>query len=382
MSPIIDILVVSALLSAAPPQELTLQQVVKANTAAINAIRSIHVTIEVSNNYPVPGEESPPTEPQPTWTYEWYKDGTRERVRQHLLRGKGPHSYDASNGPKGYKVLHNYDPSNPPSESSASRAGGEIDKMRTDDALGGSVRASSYIAPFPVERGTLEAYVKKYPDSKLAETPATSKLDCYEITTIDEKSLGSGSIDVRDVRVFVDPKAGFWIRRIEKGPWQKSTDPGDKGTFIGEVQEFKDCGNGIFWPLRIYQSTRLPGRSIGLETSIRHTLHSVNQSLSDEDFEVRFPDWLVVHDKTSGQVFVWGLDNKPRMTFPSQVEFVEWDKPRMQNAARTGGAPQRTRWIWLAGISVFVGLLLIFTIIRRRKNISMGGGMSQATEQT
>jgi hypothetical protein len=70
---------------AYPPQELTLQQVLKANTAALNAVRSIHVTIEVSSNYPVSGDECP-TEAQPTWTYEWYKDGVRERVRQNLLR--------------------------------------------------------------------------------------------------------------------------------------------------------------------------------------------------------------------------------------------------------------------------------------------------------
>jgi hypothetical protein len=44
---------------------------------------------------------------------------------------------------------------------------------------------------------------------------------------------------------------------MESGPWQKSTDPGDKGITILEVQEFKDCGNGIFWPLRGYISTKL-----------------------------------------------------------------------------------------------------------------------------
>jgi hypothetical protein len=381
MFSVVGLLSIPALLSAATPQELTLQQVLKANTAAINALHSIHVTIEVSSNYPLPGEEKPPTEAQPTWIYEWYKDGTRERMRQNLLRGQGPHNSDASNRLSGYKALHNYDPNNLPSELSASRAGGELDKTRADDALGGSARAHSYIAPFPIKGGTLEAYVAQYPSSKLAATPATSRFGCYEITTLQEKPQVAGSsYDVKDVRIFVDPKVGFWVRRIEKGPWQKSTDPGDKGIFIGEVKDFKDCGNGIFWPLRIEQRTRLPGRTIGLDTFIHHTLHSINQPLPEEDFEVRFPNWLVVHDKPSGQVFIWGPDDKPRMTFASQAEFIEWDKSRMA-AQMESGVPPRSRWIWLAGISLFVGLVLLL-ILWRRRTTPVAGGISQSTEKT
>ncbi len=230
MFPVVGLLAAPALLSSAPQQELTLQQVLKANTAALNAIRSIHVTIEVSSNYPVPGDEHPP-EPQPTWTYEWYKDGARERVRQNLLRGQGPHNHDTSNGPKGYKSLQNYDPNidPPPSESWGGRAGGVLDKTQTDNALGGPVRAMSFMSNLP--GGTLEEYVAKYPSSKLAATPATSKRGCYEIITLSKKpQIAGSSYDVRDVRIFVDPKVGFWVRRIEQGPWQKSTDPGDKGT--------------------------------------------------------------------------------------------------------------------------------------------------------
>jgi hypothetical protein len=118
MFPIIGLLAGSTLLNAEPPQELTLQQILKANTAALNAIRSIHVTIEVSSNYPVPGEEEPPGV-RPYITVEWWKDGTREHARQTWLhRGRGKPNLDASNGPKGYKALHSYDPDNPPSESS------------------------------------------------------------------------------------------------------------------------------------------------------------------------------------------------------------------------------------------------------------------------
>lgn len=289
--------------------------------------------------------------------------------RTWLRGGQGKPDLDASNGPKGYKALQRYVPDNepqPPSESSAGRGSGELDKTRIDGFLSSSARTMSYMKPFFIGDGTLEAYVTKFPSSKLAAIPATSKLGCYEITTIDQKSQGAGMIDVRDVRVFVDPKAGFWVRRIEKGPWQKSTNPGDKDTFIGEVKEFKDCGNGIFWPLRIDKRDRLPGHTIGLDSVIHNTLHSINQPLPEEDFEVRFPDWLIVNDRRTGQVFIWGPDDKPRRAFASHGEFVEWDEHRIVSQLETG-VPHRTRWIWLTGISTFVGLVLLFILRWRSK---------------
>ncbi len=368
MFPIIVFLAVPALASAAPQQELTLQQVLKANAAAMNAIRSIHVTIEVSSNHPAPGEKELPIEARPYQTTEWYKDSGRERVRENRLRrGQVKPGLDASNSPKGYKALHNYDPDNPPSESAGGRAGGELDKTQTDDALGGYARAYSYMQQVGAK---LEEYVAEHPESKLAATPATSKLGCYEITLVEKIPVpGSNSkeADLRDLRIFVDPKAGFWVRRIERGPSRTSTNPRNKGTFIGEVQEFKDCGNGIFWPLRIYQRTRWPGETWGMDTFIRHTLHSINQPLPQEDFEVHFPDWLIVNDRRTGQVFLWGPDEKPRMIFASQAEFNEWDRPRVEAQAGIGSIPQRTRWMWLAGVSVLVGLLLVLIIWRRSK---------------
>jgi hypothetical protein len=362
---LIGLLAVPALVGAAPPQELTLQRVLKANTAAIQAIRSIHVVIDIANNFQVSGEDKPPAEAVPTYTIEWFKDGKRERVRRNWLRGRRPNNYDAYNGPDGWKRLSNYDLDfKPPlSESISAPAVGEIGKTHTDDYLSGSARNMSYMTVFGK---TAEEYLLKNPTSKLAATPATSKLGCYEITRLQERrEVGEAKDDVRDLRIFVDPKAGFWIRRIEVGPWQKSTDPNDKGTTISEIREFKDCGNGIFWPLRGYNKTRLPGLDVGPDMFIRHTLHSINQPLPNGDFQIRFPDWLRVYDRASGKVFIWGPDDKPRMEFASQAEYREWYRPRQQDPFQPmTGLLSRTRWIWLAGISLGVGLVLLF--IRRR----------------
>lgn len=370
----VELLVAPVLLFAVPPEELTLQQVLKANTAAIQAIRSLHVTIEVAHNLSVPGEEKPPLEAQPTYVLVWRQDGARVRVSHMWLRGRGPkpfdvHSEDRSNGPNGLKAIYNYDPNvKPPlSESFESHANGEIDRTQMEESLTGSPRAMCYMM---FEGSNLEGYVAKYPRSKLAATPAASKFGCYEITTLEEKStLRDPDYDVHDMRIFVDPKASFWVRRIEKGPWQKSTNPGDKGTTIIEVQEFKNCGNGIFWPLRAYHRTRLPGGTSGPDIFVRHTLRSINAPLPNEDFEIHFPDWLRVHDRISGKLLIWGPDDKPRMTFASQSDYEKWYEPRAEDRDGTGGVPKRMRPMLLTAISILVGLGLLLILWQRSKRV-------------
>jgi hypothetical protein len=369
MLPVVATTVV--LLFAVEP-ELTLQQVVKANSGAINAIRSIHVTIDVANNLPATENEPPPPEILPIYTIVWYKDHGRERVLMNWhRRGRVPRNSDRYNGPDGYRGLVNYDPKfEPPlSESIARPAYGELDKRQTGHQFASAARSSSYIDVFAGGGPTLEEYVAKNPDCKLAATPATSKFSCYEITTLQKMESGPGKApDVRDVRVFVDPAVGFWIRRIESGPLQKSTDPGDKGEGIGEVQEFKDCGNGVFWPLKSRFTRRLPGRTDGIEISTRHTLHSINQPLPEKVFDIRFPDWLRVFDNQSGKVYVWGPDGKPRMTFGSQGEYQEWYRPRakdpfVENMTR----PRPWRVGWFAGVNIGVVALLILLVLWRRR---------------
>ncbi len=370
-------LTVPALLMAAPELELTLQQVSKANTAAVDAIRSVHVTIEIAHNMAAGDgdKEKPPAEPRPTTRYEWLLDGERERVREDWLRGRKPHNSDSTNGPDGYKNVQDYDPGfEPPlSESIARPAVGEIGTMRTDGTLGAMVRAQSYMTVFGSK---LEEYVASNPKSKLAATPATSQRGCYEIVTIQEGIPGPGrGPDMKEVRIFVDPAAGFWVRRIEKGPWQKSTDPGDKGLAITEIQEFKDCGNGVFWPLRVHHTNRLPGRKDGIEILVSHTLHSINQPLGEQDFVVRFPDWMRVRDRASGKVYIWGPDDKPRMTFDSEGEYLAWWKPRardpfVENAQVS--TPRRLSWIVAANVAL-VALLVLVVLWRRRKRRPIQG---------
>lgn len=387
MFPAISLLAVPTLLFAAPEPELTFQQVLKANTAAIQAIRSLQVTIDVSNNFEVPGEEKVPVEPVPTLRIEWWRDEGHERVRQDYVRGRGPRNYDAYNGPRGYKRLNNYDPNfKPPlSEAISGPASGEIGKTRTDVALSGQARAMSFMRNLPGAE-TLEEYVAKYPNpmNKLVATPATSKLGCYEIALVQEKPASAGSnYDVCDLRIFVDPKVGFWIRRIERGPWQKTNDKDKKGTNIVEVQEFKNCGNGIFWPLRGYIKSRLPGDTIGPDVLIRHTLHSINQPLTEEEFEIHFPDWLRVRDRSTGQVIIWHPEDKQSMKFASEAEYNEWYRPRMKDPYQEmNRIPKQVRLVWLVGISSVVGLLLLFLILWRRKSLRAVEGLSQSGEKT
>lgn len=364
-------LAVPVLLLAMYEPELTLRQVAKANTAAVNAIRSIHVTIDVDNNLPTPGDENPGQEPKLTYTIVWQKDGAWERTRLNWhRRGQVPRNYDVSNGPDGYRRLQNYDPKFAPplSESIDRPAMGEMGKARPSYEIASAPRSASYINVL-VGATSLEDYVAKNPSTKLAATPETSKLRCYEITTLQKIEYGPGKApDVRDVRVFVDPAVGFWIRRIESGPLQKSTDPGEKGVGIIDVQEFKDCGNGVFWPLKGRHTTRLPGRTDGDEVIVRHRLHLINQPLPEKDFVITFPDWLRVFDNESGKVFIWGSDGKPRMTFDSPGEYSAWYRPRavdpfVERATRQ----QPWRVGWLTAVNIGVVCLLVLIVLWRRR---------------
>lgn len=370
MLSLVVLLSAPTLLLAGQEPELNLQQVVKANTATIKAIRSIKVTMAISHNMPITENEKYSPEVRPTYTMDWYKDGNRERLRTNWVRGpRMPHNSDASDGPDGYKRLANYDPNSNsrPSESFDGTAIGEINKTPLGSQLAGTARAQSWME---FSGSTLEAYVAAHPESKLAATPATSRFGCYEITTLWEGTSKGGS-DVMDVRIYVDPTVGYWIRRIEKGPWQKSQDPGDKGLYISEIKTFKDCGNGIFWPLRHHSTTRLPDRTDGIEMIIEHTLHSINQPLPEEDFVIRFPDWLRVTDHSSGQFFVWGPEDKPRLTFASQQEYLNWC-----NLRSSTGLP--------GAIKAIAGVLGLFALLwwlrNRRLSIQAARSLSLSQE--
>ncbi len=54
------------------------------------------------------------------------------------------------------------------------------------------------------------------------------------------------------------------------------------------------------------------------------------------------------------------------MTFASQAEYIEWERPRVEDQLE-GGIPRRTRQMWLVGISILVGLMLAFILWWRSK---------------
>lgn len=180
------------------------------------------------------------------------------------------------------------------------------------------------------------------------------------------------------MRIFLDPKVGFCVRRIERGPLQKSIKPSDKYTTLSEVQEFKDCGNGIFWPLRVATTSRRQGEKVGVDRRTEFTLHSINQPMPEEDFEIPFPDWLRIYDHSARRVIIWGPDDKPRMIF-SPEEYEEWYSPRRADPRQDPNA-SRNRLLWLAGISSFVGLLLLFLILWQRKMQRRIRGSTQLIE--
>jgi hypothetical protein len=352
------------LVAGQPGPTLTLQQVLRANTAAGSSIRSIHVTIEVDNKLPM--QDSTPTEPVPTYVKTWYKDGEEERVRTEWKRGPQPHNSDAYNGAKGYKWIQDYDPSfDPPlSESIARPASGEIGPTFPERSTGLDPRGHCWwLYDLRGKLVTLEEFAGAVSGSRLRATPATSPAGCYEILV---------PAPERDMVFFVDPAAGFWIRRVEGGPEKEGPGAGNKASYVAEVEEFTDCGNGIFFPRRAATTTILADGQAKPFMRFRYTVHSLNQPLPPEDFQVKFVDWLRVLDRGSGEYHVWGPDDKPRLSFANQKKYLEWYRPvhddpyRVQDERAANTAWWKKVAYWIAGCLTLVGVSGL-VLLRRRK---------------
>jgi hypothetical protein len=352
------------LVAGQPSPPLSLQQVLRANTAAGSSIRSIHVTIEVANRFPMP--DSAPTEPVLTYVETWYKDGEEERLRTEWKRGPQPHNSDAYNGGKGYRWIQDYDPNfDPPlSESVARPAMGEMGSTFLEKPMNLDPRGHCWwMYELRGKLLTLEEYAGAVTGSRLTATPATSAKGCYEVFVPAAE---------RDMVFFVDPAAGFWIRRVEGGPVKEGPGAGAKHTFVSEVEEFTDCGNGIHFPLRADSTTIMPDGEAKPLLRLRFTVHSVNQPIPAEAFKIKFVEWLRVLDRRTGEYHVWGPGDEPKLSFANQKKYLEWYRPvhddpyRIQYERSENAAWWRKVGYWTAGGLALLGVTGL-TLLRRRK---------------
>jgi hypothetical protein len=354
-------LLASLSFAADSDNSMSLDEVVKANTASVAGIQSLVVRVQASRS--TPGES--PDVLKPLNEYLYRKQGEAERMTYQLLnlpknpnleKNDRPGYSDASNRPSGFLEIDGYDPKSPAElgEYSLSRAYGILAPRKTEespfrakpkwDLLMTVFKAPDYYS--------LQDFVTAHPTAKLISTPANSPRRCYEI----EVTWPEGWR-----RISIDPAANFMIRREESGLPGMS----DQESSTVEVESFQDCGDGAFIPTRIVSKGQL-GAGKTVKMLIECKVVSCNTPIPPEDLQAHFPDWLVVMDQKSGKVHYWGPDDKPRLTFDSLAEHRKWWIPRMNKAmAAKYNSSNSYRWAYLAGAIILV--LAVFLVVRNQR---------------
>jgi hypothetical protein len=154
------------------------------------------------------------------------------------------------------------------------------------------------------------------------------------------------------------PNRGHWIKRLTL--YERLDDAEPVRTF--EAVEFKDCGDGIFFPMHV------EGRTGGaLVMDVRVTEAQINEPIDPLLATVRFPEGARVDNLVTGQLHVWGK-SEPELTFASLQDFREWEASTAQSLVDKGqgGGMYGSLWPYLVANGVLLGLVAVIIYIRRR----------------
>jgi hypothetical protein len=183
---------------------------------------------------------------------------------------------------------------------------GKIRMQWSPDRNKGSIFKKRYISNWsvPIHFGlTLGNREKKLGES-LAVCEITSLRqkkwqghECYFIEAIQS--------DGTKAEVWIDPKIGWRARRLRM--W----DP-DGLILRYSSEEFKDCGNGSWYPVegiyRYYADDKSSGeRVISIERKLKVEQVEVNADLTIKDFEIQYPRGTRVHLYDTGESYIAGV---------------------------------------------------------------------------
>ncbi len=329
-----------------------MEQIAKANAAGIEAIRSLVVHVTQYGEVAVPGDLAPARTKRAEFT--WYWSGGEQRVQQRIAihnptpakdkpQGGKPRNEafsDQYNGSKGFKELRGYDPNDPPSLSESELGGcnGSYGIRSPDKTAFGIFPGQSLLWAVLEKRAfhSLTELVRSSKSIRIAKRPSESALRCYELEVVRAAA---------EFTIYVDPAANFMIRRVDTRYAIASPVTQAKLRMFQEVKEFRDFGNGVFLPVGLHgEMTETETAKTRVEVEVK----SVNEPLPPETFEVKFLDWMRVTDSKTGQIHIWGPDDKPRRTFESPGKYHEWYRPiLMRKLAAESESQSQRRWLMI-----------------------------------
>ena len=150
--------------------------------------------------------------------------------------------------------------------------------------------------------------------------------------------------DGAKVEVWIDPEIGWRARRARY--W------GPDGLIWYEASaEFKDCGNGAWFPLegefRLYGLDPSSGeRVVGIERRLKVEQVKVNGDLTQEDFDIQFPPGTWVYDHIYGIGYVVGitsLDGVTDTVLDKITEAARADQPSPNGVPTETDGKQQTQ---------------------------------------
>ena len=169
------------------------------------------------------------------------------------------------------------------------------------------------------------------------------------------------------VEIQFDPSLNYLVRKISH-----SIIGGPQFTRTEEVVQFKDCGQGIFFPEHIVGTSQTGEDNNGKSDSVLSDIR-VNLPIGDEAFKLQFPKGTILTDSIRGTYYRVDADGTPLTkerelkARPSPSNSSD-DSSQPVYVAETKEEPKPwfSSWLpWVSGALIVIGLAL--AVHRRRK---------------
>lgn len=141
-----------------------------------------------------------------------------------------------------------------------------------------------------------------------------------------------------EVEVVLNEAKGFVVERVEcKCPPSKTF--ADTRATLWTIKDWKDLGNGLFFPAKTRWEASLVGLDDKHSTETEFTGVQIDPADLEDQFKMEFKEGEVIYDYTrrpgTSAVSIWSPDNKPKQTFRTIEEYRTAQKPK---------TPERVAW--------------------------------------
>jgi len=373
---------------------LSVDDLVRANKAAVESVRNIDMRIKV---YRTGWRGQRLEEPIHLSSQRWSKEFDKERQRyaQHLGRGPdaegNPHNIgDLIETSDQRRVLLNWDPTNPqritPHRQGTVRAWFE---PPTPNLPGDFPNPQASMALFQIQanlvdtRWTLDRLVAESPSVKVTESTGEQGNQLWKLLIAHPDNKTNGPFENSRYEVILDPNANYLISSIVA--YIADVDPSPENTVPirteRQVTEFARGQDGTYFPKRVvarlYDGNAAPDAAPASEQLSVAEDVVINAELPADSFDFSFPEHSVVHELMAADgsmpLHVWGSDDKPAKTHTGDYHDFRFPSAEELEKEFADTTTPGYRYTLIAVTAAIVLALAAFVCLRRwreRQNYS------------